>query len=127
MKVFKKLASVMLALTLCLGLFGLVACNKNDEPAVADSYYFQIIKEDGNPADSNYSVQLCTEDGLTCRQPVKADENGYVHVKVEKMVYVIHVFKVKEEGGSAEQVFQGPTKTTAEYNSEPIILTLYIA
>ena len=120
MKVFKKLASVMLALTLFLGLFGLFACNQNNQSK--NGYAFQIVNEEGVGV-ANASVGLCMyeESGAlgACLPPKSADANGYVVVECAEARYQIHVYV---DGEQVAHVGLEDTPTT--YNSETIVLVV---
>ncbi len=135
MKVFKKLAGLCLALTLCSGICAFAACGESDpadstpsvnNPVGATGYKFKIVNADGTPA-SNVGIQLCTlkPDGTLdlCKAPVMVDAKGEVLYEVEAMVYEIHVFDYST--GSAHMNYESETTTTsATYNSDVIVLTL---
>lgn len=110
MKVFKKMASVMLALTLCLGLFGLVACNKGDDKATG--YSFRVVDAENAPV-VGATVQLCTD---KCIEQI-TDEKGEAFFEDcgERAWHIT----VRFNGNETEL---GETPTT--YNSEIIVLKL---
>ena len=110
MKVLKKMASVMLALTLCLGLFGLVACNKDK----ATDYSFRVVSAQDEPV-AGAQIQLCKDLCMT----IVTDANGEAHFDKEELAWEIHVYV----NGEAVE-FEGPTHTPTSYNSEIIVLKL---
>lgn len=127
MKVFKKLAGLCLALTLCSGICAFAACGESDPadstptqstPVVKEGYKFKIVDKDGNPVQGYY-VQLC--DDIGCKTSSATDANGEVVFAPSSGagVYDIHVFT-----GSAQPNHNGLTQTPAEYNSDVIVLTL---
>lgn len=136
MKLFKKIATLALALTLCAGIGAFAAaCDNTGEnsnsvtsevPSEDGAYKFKIVNKDGSAA-TGYSIQLCSykADGVTlesCYQPVAADENGLVSYDCapSAAVYEIHVLDALNN--SVE--FTGETKTPAAYNTEAIVITL---
>ena len=113
MKVFKKMASVMLALTLCLGLFGLVACNKGDDKATG--YSFRVVDAENAPV-VGATVQICSD---MCLDQI-TDEKGEVFFeKCGELAWEIHVYV----GGNTME-FEGSNTTPTTYNSEIIVLKL---
>lgn len=89
MKMFKKLAGLCLALTLCVGLGAIASCggsSKDDDksttseaPAPATKYEVTVLNADGTSA-TDVKVQFCAmnADGTlgACYAPVAVDANG---------------------------------------------------
>ncbi len=91
MKIFKKLATIAMALSLCLGAgAALVACGgkggdtsstgnsvTSEAPAelkpIENGYTFKVLNADGTPA-VGYKVQLCDTNG--CKNSSTTDANG---------------------------------------------------
>ena len=126
MKLFKKLAGACLALTLCFGAFGLVACGeKEDDTPAANSYKFQVLTAQ-NEAAVGYRVLLCQGEG--CGIPQTTDENGYATVSGIALPvpdtageYDIHVM-----GPTSSDYldFSGVKTTPVSFSSSVITLTL---
>ncbi len=107
MKLFKKLATLCLSLTMCLGLGATIAACGGDDASTSSSsvqdeiaYKFQIVKADDSPAEG-YKVLLCKGDE-NCGTPVAADANGIVNYPVSKLpgekkadAYDIHVMSAE--------------------------------
>lgn len=135
MKIFKKIAALCMAISLCacVGAFAASCGGSNNETSsseetqAATSYLFKVVKADGTPADSSYAVQLCK--GLElCYNPCFLDANGQASYNATTVAgfpgegeYDIHVL-----GGELmdSMEFDGPAKTPAKYSSEYIVLTL---
>ncbi len=99
MKLLKKLATLFMALTMCLGLgLALTACGDNEESSSSQQnnrsqYSFTVVKADTTPA-VGYKIQLCKTSG-ECIPPVEVQADGIAKVSVSdtEISYVIHVVK----------------------------------
>lgn len=135
MKAFKKLASLCLGLTLCVGLCAFAACEKEstesssstppvsnsslaEENEEATAYVFTVLDKDGNPL-KDYRVLLCYMEGEneSCLAPVTTDADGKAIVKPTDYgktadVYDIHVMTATS---SDYLEFEGEEKTAATY------------
>ncbi len=102
MKFLKKLATICLALMMCLGL-GAVFTACDDESSngsgqtVTATYTFQVLKQDNTPA-IGYKLQLCTTDGVSCLLPVEVSADGTLSYSITdaSVAYEIHVMKGDE-------------------------------
>ena len=107
MKMFKKLAGLCLALTLCAGLGAIASCggsskdgdtSTSEAPAPATNYEVTVLNADGTSA-TDVKVQFCAvnADGSLgmCYMPVAVDANGvcsYIPMGFPGVgVYEIHV------------------------------------
>ncbi len=132
MKLFKKLAVVAMAITLCFGAGAtLASCGGNggsstsSEATVASGYKFKVVKADGSAAVS-YMVLLCQGDA--CGVPQMTDANGVATVASNFLPgdksaaeYDIHVMA---PGSSDYLEHEGLEKTPAEFSNDEIVLTL---
>ncbi len=94
MKVFKKLATLVTALALCVGVGATVAaCDKN---SAEKGYTFTVLNKDGTPA-VGYSVQLCKTDG-SCLEFVNIDEDGTIFYKLDNtgISYEVHILDARQ-------------------------------
>lgn len=137
MKLFKKLAALCMAISLCacVGVFA-ASCggaggnseqSSSEQQQTATGYLFKVVNADGTPAASTYAVQLCK--GLElCYTPAFLDAKGEAVYNSTAVigfpgegVYDIHVLG----GDFMDSVeFDGPTQTPANYSAEYIVLTL---
>ncbi|MBQ2769154.1 MAG: hypothetical protein IJF44_04190 [Clostridia bacterium] len=132
MKVFKKLAGLCLALTLCSGICAFAACGESEPaddstphsstPVAKEGYKFKIVDKDGNPVQG-YKVQLCIN---TCTFSEATDANGEVTYGGDEGegAYEIHVFTAHPNDGGVSVAFEGPTTTPTAYSENVIVLTL---
>ena len=132
MKVFKKLAGLCLALTLCSGICAFAACGETEPaddstphsstPVTQTGYKFKIVDKDGNPVQG-YKVQLCIN---ICTFSEDTDANGEVTYggTEGEGEYEIHVFTAHPSNGGVSVNFEGATKTPATYSDDVIVLTL---
>ena len=73
MKVFKRLATLSMAVLMALGVGAFVGCKKNNNDSTSETqktytcYEFVVVNADGSKVGEGYSVQVC-----------KVDENGNV-------------------------------------------------
>ncbi len=107
MKIFKKVAMLCMALTLCLSVGATVACGGKDkggnstsssitDEVTQDGYSFKVVNASGAPA-TGYKIQLCKKapDGTlgACLMPVSVGADGTLSYKVtdKDTAYEIHV------------------------------------
>lgn len=139
MKIFKKLATLALALTLCAGIGAFAACDNTSGSGNSSSsssnvetgaYKFKILNKDGSAA-VGYSVQLCilndAGEQTACYAPAVVDEKGQVSYSADTVPgfpgagnYNIHVL----DSNNQQVEFEGLEKTPTAYNTEDIVLTL---
>ncbi len=104
MKLFKKLATVCMAITMSFGVgMALTACDDNggnptnSEQSANATYSFNVTKN--GAAAVGYEIQLCTKnaDGSlgVCLSPVAVGEDGVAKISISDVnsVYEIHVMK----------------------------------
>ncbi len=129
MKILKKLAILVMALTLCVGVGAtVVACDKDGtkNEQSQKGYSFKVVNADGTPA-VGYVIQLCYTSG-TCleNQPV-TDEEGKVFFELEDtaQAYSLHVWSAdpKTSNDAKELEFTGLKTIPANYETE-ISITL---
>lgn len=149
MKLFKKLAALCMAITLCAGVSAMTACggdnggdSSSQQSTGATAYLFKVVnadgsvattytfqKEDGTTVENPISIQLCS--GLEmCYNPCPVDENGCATYNTTTVsgfpgagVYDIHILGGGAWGSDYIE-FDGPAQTATEYSSEYIVLTL---
>ena len=134
MKIFKKIAALCMAISLCVGVGALTAScggssdsSSSEQTTTATGYLFKVVNADGTAADTTYAVQLCKGDEM-CFNPCFLDENGQANYNATTVtgfpgagVYDIHVLG----GEFMDNVeFDGAKQTPASYFSEYIVLTL---
>jgi len=128
MKLFKKIAVLCMALTLCFGAgAALTACGGNDETSSSEqtvtAYTFTVLNADGTAA-KDINVQLCVlGNAAACYMPMATDANGKVTYNPPGFPgegeYEIHLLS-KDLSTSLE--FNGPVSTPTVYGE--ITLTL---
>ena len=124
MKLFKKLATLTMALGFCFGAGATVAaCGGNEQTTSAIAYEFIILNADGSAAEG-VNVQLCVlGNAATCYMPIAADAHGKVIYTPAgfpgKGEYEIHLLSADY---STSLEFDGPVSTPTIYST--IILTL---
>lgn len=135
MKIFKKIAALCMAISLCVGVGALAtSCGGGDNDASSSQqqnettgYLFKVVNADGSAASDVY-VQLCDGVSGICYGNVAVDETGSVLYNSTTAkdfpgagVYDIHVL-----GGEFmdDFPFDGPTATPEAYSTETIVLTL---
>ena len=114
MKVFKKVATLAMALLFACGLGVFAACDNSGDSIVSDNsttsetskdytaYQFVVLNADGTKAADGYQVQLCNvnEDGSlgSCLQPIAIANGVCVYTNVtEKGIYEAHVLNADFE------------------------------
>lgn len=120
MNIFKKLAGICMAISLCLGVCAFTACGNNNDggfQAKENAYNFRVVNADGTAA-TGYQVQLCTADQTTCYPGVAVDGEGYCAYTCPEGVYEIHLLPADTEFTS------NPELTPATYSTEIIVITL---
>ncbi len=130
MKLFKKLAVLCMALTLCVGVGAtMTACGggngdgTSSEAPFTNGYRFRVVNQDGSPA-TGYQVQICIAGNASaCLAPAKVDANGYVNYVVEDktQAYEIHLLDANYE---AVENFESLETIPANYNGGVIVITL---
>ncbi len=111
MKVFKKLATLSMAVLMAFGVSAFVGCNGGEDssstsvetPANTDCYEFVVVNADGTKVGEGYQVQVCkvNEDGSvgSCLRPIAVTNGVCVYndtsIKVPG-VYEAHVLYVTE-------------------------------
>ena len=119
MKKFKKLASVLMALTLTFGFCGVMAsCGGDDKPDTSsqqpqNAYTFTVLNKDGSAA-ADVKVQLCDPATGVCltNMPV-TDENGKATFTADKATtYDIHLWNLDT---SVEYTVEGAQQTPATF------------
>ncbi len=110
MKLFKKLAVVGMALTLCLGAgAALTACDKGESSEAASEatvkgYDFKVLMKNGDPA-VGYQIQLCIAGGTTCLNPVNVGADGTLFYEADTTKsYEVHVMKDNKQLAKTEYV-----------------------
>lgn len=146
MKIFKKIAGLCLALTLCAGMMAFTACGDggNTPPASsstppasseqpdtqqATGHKFRVLDKDGKPVAGVF-IQLCTDKNCYFSETA-TDANGEVSYIGEagEVVYDIHVYSVNPmnnpDGKEVKDFeFEGAAKTPAVVGEDVIVLTL---
>ena len=139
MKIFKKLATLALALTLCAGIGAFAACDNTSGSSNSSSsssnvetgaYLFKVLKADGSAA-TGYLFGLCSlkDDGSKnlCYGTVTVDETGMVSYSAD------NVMGFPGEGKYAPQItdadfneiaYEMSSPVPTSYNTEPIVITL---
>ena len=144
MKIFKKIAGLCLALTLCAGMLAFTACGDggNTPPASsstppasseqpdtqkATGHKFRVLDKDGKPVAGVF-IQLCKD---TCTFSAATDANGEVSYAGGdgEVEYSIHVWTVdpmnNPDGKEVKEFeFEGEAKTPAVVGEDVIVLTL---
>ena len=136
MKVFKKLATLSMAVLMAFGVSAFVGCNGGEDssstsvetPANTTCYEFVVVNADGTKVGEGYKVQLCkvNEDGSvgSCLRPI-AVANGvcvYNDASIKAPgVYEAHVVdaqintvELKETVRTSADAFGQYTLTLAE-------------
>ena len=137
MKVFKKLATLAMALTMALGVSAFAACNTGDvsESLVSEAqqtyytcYQFVVVNADGTKVSDGYQVQVCkvNDDGSvgSCLRPI-AVVDGVCVYNISNItqpgVYEAHVLdtdsntvELKETVRTSADAFGEYTLTLAE-------------
>ncbi len=133
MKLFKKLAAICMALTMCFGLgMAFTACGGNDNPGAeqnyAATYVFNVTKN--NAAAVGYQIQLCSKnaDGTlgACEQPVDVGSDGIAKVGITDVstAYEIHVMKDNKQLGKDYYAISGLVDIPANYNGGTITIII---
>ncbi len=131
MKLLKKLATLGMALTLCLGVgAALTACDK-EEPATANTssseekeesvLKFKIVDKNGAPL-AGYKIQLCIAGGTSCLTPSDlSDAEGNVEYKNAQLdltkSYDVHLLDENNTEIAATDFVTKSPVTPADYNS----------
>lgn len=130
MKLFKKLASLCLAIGLTLGLGAFAACgdgnnsssssssSSSSAPAEATGYKFTVKYADGTAA-VGMQIQICKGTDI-CLAPVATDANGVAEVTTGtfgEYAYEIHILNLP-----SGYTFS-PTTTPATYGEVVVTLT----
>lgn len=134
MKIFKKLAALCMAISLCLGVGALASCGGSDGDSSSSvqqntdaGYLFKVVNADGSAATGDFAIALCQGTTL-CYDTVNVDENGCVLYNADTVegfpgegVYDIHIYSGEFFD---ETEFDGMKQTPATYSDEYIVLTL---
>ena len=113
MKVFKKLATLSMAVLMAFGVSAFAACNEDGnsvtsvesvESTTSESktytcYEFVVVNADGTKVSGTYYVQLCLADGpcIAYFAPVTDGVCKYTHAKVTAPgAYVPHVYDAEK-------------------------------
>ncbi len=131
MKLFKKLAILTMALTLCVGVSSTaIACGGEEKPAVVNpvngtTYNFKVVHDDGTAA-TGYSVQLCTIDNTRCLEPVAVGTDGKVAYNVPDTTidFVLHINDKNNTPLTALQVQAPALPSASTYDGSVITITL---
>ncbi len=130
MKLFKKLAVLCMALTLCVGIGATVVACGGDEPdtsssATVEGYSFKVLKKDGSPA-TGYSVYLCQSGAPTiCLMPVDVAADGTATIEVDDKTVGYDVHLQLNGKDVSDLDFQASTKSIpANYDGGVITITL---
>ena len=135
MKLFKKLAILCTALTLCCGVsVALTAC-EGDEPSSGISatqetvYKFKVLNKDGTAA-TQYKVQLCKKDEngklgacLSVLGVVGADGVATISVADTSTKYEIHLISV-ESGDLLDKFSYNTQDTPVGHDGSEIVVRL---
>ena len=133
MKLFKKLATLSMAVLMAFGVSAFVACDGGDSssvetPANTTCYEFVVVNADGTKVGEGYKVQLCivNENGETgsCLKPLDVT-NGVCVYNIANItapgVYEAHVLdaqsttvELKETVRTSADAFGQYTLTLAE-------------
>ncbi len=117
MKILKKLAILVMALTLCVGFGGtMTACDKegSSNSQTQKGYTFKVVNKDDTPA-VGYYVQLCKTNG-TCLEFVAVDEDGVILYALDdtSIDYEVHVLDANQD----QVEFTGLKTVTANHTGE---------
>lgn len=126
MKIFKRLATVLMALTLCFGFAGaLTACDdeggagSSSEQPANNAYVFTVVDKDGAPV-KDAIIQLCIPNGSCLMAMPTTDANGKATFEApEAAVYDIHVWAA---GMTQEYTLTGVTQTPATYGAVTVTI-----
>lgn len=128
MKVFKKLATLSMAVLMAFGVSAFVACNGGTDSSSASEaektytcYEFVVVNADGTKVGEGYQVQVCIVDENgevgACLRPL-AVENGVCVYNItnitEPGVYEAHVLYTNEEGDNTSVALQETVRTSAD-------------
>ena len=128
MKVFKKLATLSMAVLMAFGVSAFVACNGGTDSSTASEtektytcYEFVVVNADGTKVGEGYQVQVCIvdENGETgiCLRPI-AVVDGICVYNIANItapgVYEAHVLFTDEEGNSSTVELQETVRTSAD-------------
>ncbi len=130
MKLFKKLAVLVMSLTLCVGFGATVAaCGKDDKPTAEqpakDGYSIKVLDTEGNPF-TDCAVSICTADGVYCSKLLAPNAKGTAVFSGENLPtggaaeYVVHVYNEDME----EYDLTGDTTTPAEFPNKILTVTV---
>ncbi len=109
MKLWKKLAVLGMALTMCFGVgAALSACDKgagdSASEATVKGYDFKVVMKNGDPA-VGYQIQLCIAGGTTCLNPVNVGTDGTLFYEADTTKsYEVHVMKDNKQLEKTEYV-----------------------
>ncbi len=123
MKLFKKLAILGMALSLCFGAgAALTACGDESDSSSQEqttSYSFKLLNADDTPA-VGYKIQLCKTDG-SCLAFKAVGADGKVSYPVNPTeAYEVHVLNENDE----QVEFVGTKTLAANYDGGEISLKL---
>ena len=113
MKVFKRLATLSMAVLMAFGVGTLAGCKKNNNDSTSETqktytcYEFVVVNADGTKVGEGYSVQVCKVDENgnvgSCLKPIAVTDGVCVYDITnitEPGVYEAHVLDA--EGSTAE-------------------------
>ena len=132
MKVFKKVATLTMALLFACGLGAFAACDNSGDSITSDvsttseaskeytAYEFVVLNADGTKAADGYQVQLCNvnADGSlgSCLQPIAIANGVCVYTNVtEKGVYEAHVLNADFETVALKETVRTSADAFGEY------------
>lgn len=136
MKLFKKLATLSMALLLVCGMSAFAACNGGSD-SIADStpasvaseeqkeytcYEFVVLDANGNKVDDGYQVQLCIvkEDGTvgSCLMPIAVVNGVCVYNEASitaPAIYEAHVLNASYAPQETKEVVRTSADAFGEY------------
>ncbi len=137
MKLWKKLATLAMALTLCVGVgAALTACGKDKdnssssslEQTQTSSYEFKVVLKDGTTPAVGYKIQLCEKlangELGSCESPVDVGADGTLTYEVTdtSKKYEIHVMEGNKPLDATQFVTTGDIP--ANYDGGVITVTI---
>ena len=129
MKVFKKLATLSMAVLMAFGVSAFVACNGGTDSSTASEaektytcYEFVVVNADGTKVGEGYQVQVCIVDENgevgACLRPL-AVENGVCVYNItnitEPGVYEAHVLDEENNSVALKETVRTSADAFGEY------------
>ena len=129
MKVFKKLATLSMAVLMAFGVSTFVACNGGTDSSTASEaektytcYEFVVVNADGTKVGEGYQVQVCIVDENgevgSCLRPL-AVENGVCVYNItnitEPGVYEAHVLDAESNSVALKETVRTSADAFGEY------------